>query len=408
MKNILYVVWDAPESRYLEGLFLPIFAGLEDHGYKFHVLRFTWRNEDGSGKFKTDTAQACRARGIAYREVLTLRRPGGIGPFMSALAGGSAVDAAVADWSIDCVMPRAIMGSIPVLHSRAGRSNALVFDADGLAADERVDFSGLSRSSLVYRLLKRYERRMLQRAGSVIARSQGGIDIYRGIVNKDPDTFFESTNGRDPGVFYPRTQEQNLAVRKAMGIAGEAPLIVHNGSFGQKYMPNLELDIFQRMAERDASAVFLILTNAPQVARTYVVSHFGEVPPNIIVREVSFTDVPDILSACDVGICLIKETLSTKAVMPTKLGEFLLSGVGVLGTDVCIEAALFDRPFAYRVDPASAQEPDEAALWALNYTRHRQGLAHRARAHAEEHYGVSNSIASYADALNCAFDRQRS
>ena len=406
MKNILYVVWDAPESRYLEGLFLPIFSGLEKQGYKFHVLRFTWRDDSISADSGSRVAAACHDRGIAYREVLTLRKPGGIGPFFSAITGGRAVDMAVADWSIDCVMPRAIMGSIAVLHSRARRDCAIVFDADGLAADERADFSGLSRKSPVYKLLKRYERKMLSMAGSVISRSENGVAIYRGITDVPREAFFVSMNGRDPDMFFPRPADENRKTREELGIPFDVPLIVHNGSFGEKYMPELELEVFRQIERCNPASRLLILTNAPHIAQSYVSSKFGRTPANIHIVELPFAKVPSVLAAGDVGLCLIEDAISTKAVMPTKLGEFLLSGVGVLGTGVCIDDALFNMPVAYRIDPGKPETIQDAADWALSYVIKRNAFAQTARSFAIDNYSVAQSIKSYSNAIAYAFENQ--
>jgi hypothetical protein len=40
--RVLFITWDGPHLTYLESLFLPILAGLRDHGFEFDVLQFTW------------------------------------------------------------------------------------------------------------------------------------------------------------------------------------------------------------------------------------------------------------------------------------------------------------------------------------------------------------------------------
>ena len=75
MRNILFITWDSPETRYLERLFLPIFTGLRARGYRFHVLQFSW----GSEEIAEARAALCAKSDIPYRKIIRDATLGGSG-----------------------------------------------------------------------------------------------------------------------------------------------------------------------------------------------------------------------------------------------------------------------------------------------------------------------------------------
>ena len=139
-KNILFVTWDGPNSPFLLGLFLPIFAALRPHGFRFHVLQFSW----SSAAEQATLAQACAAAGVAYRSARVWRRPVTIGAVATALVGRMHVRRAMRQWQIDLLMPRSTLPAVAAIAAAGhGRSRIpVLLDADGLPHDERVEFGG--------------------------------------------------------------------------------------------------------------------------------------------------------------------------------------------------------------------------------------------------------------------------
>lgn len=406
LKNVLYVSWDGPQVSYLEGLFLPIFLGLRERGYAFHVLQFTWDEpRDLQKEDKVDTSAtevACGKAGIPYERITICRRLGGIGPYLSARSGSAKVDSLVAKWSIDVIMPRSIMGAIAVAHSDSVMRLPVVFDADGLAADERADFNGLSRSSFTYLMLKFYERHMISRAQAVIGRTQAACRIYED-YDKKPSAhkYFVSVNGRDPRQFYPTSEKERLAARGGLGLPHKAPIILHSGSFGEKYCPNDEIDFVQKVRERQPDTHFLILTGETLAATRFVERELGEIPNWIVIRYVPFREMAPIISSCDFGLCFVSPAVSTQAVQATKLGEFLLSGLSVVATPNMLTKELLGMPFAFSWQPYPGIN-EAAARWFNNCLSNRESLRAHARAFALKYLTVDESVCAYDNALRRA------
>ena len=141
--RVLFITWDGPQVEYLESLFLPIFAGLRDNGIASDVLQFRW----GSQEQMDAIARLCADAGSGYRAVTVARRFGGAGAVATALAGAYHVRRAVRYFGSDVLMPRSLMPALATLAAGGAKLAPILFDADGLAADERVEFGGTVRTA---------------------------------------------------------------------------------------------------------------------------------------------------------------------------------------------------------------------------------------------------------------------
>ncbi len=135
-RNVLFVTWDGPETDYLRGLFLPIFAGLAAHGYRVHVLQFTWAD----AARRRAEAEACAARGVSYRSHGVLRRPLGPGSLLTAIHGRRAVRRAVRELGIDIVMPRSTLPALATMLAFRADVHVLtsLFEGSPLAIGEAM------------------------------------------------------------------------------------------------------------------------------------------------------------------------------------------------------------------------------------------------------------------------------
>ena len=223
-RRIVFVTWDGPQVSYLDGLFVPIFRGLRPYGIEFSVLQFTW-----AGREQVEAQRlACVAAGIDYRAVRIWRRPGGIGPLGSVWWGTRALREVVATFGATAIMPRSLMPAMAVLRGGHWPEQRLIFDADGLMADERVDFAGLNPSGLTYRLLRDVEAEMVRRAEVTLVRTVAAADIMRHRAGPQTErrVVLTVSNGRDPAVFAPLTSEARIAARLEQALPLDAPVLV--------------------------------------------------------------------------------------------------------------------------------------------------------------------------------------
>ena len=357
MKNILFITWDGPQTSYMEGLFMPIFQEIAKRGdYQFHVVQFTWADD----KKIAHTQAAADKMGITYSAWPVLRKPNiSIGSLLTVLTSAGKIKKYIRENNIHIVMPRStfpamivnqinssfvsralfpfrgLRGSafFPFRGLRGGKvpfrgfRGKLIFDADGLSLEERIDFAGLKRESFQYKLMKSAETKMLKSADAVITRSQKAIDIHIAHIGESYRSKFSVVfNGRDKNVFayQPTIREK---VRKELGLKDEL-LFVYAGSLGPQYCLNEMLEIFQAYAENHL-AKFLILTGNTEFAEQNIPSELKE---HVILKSVPSEKVSFYLNGGDVAFGLRKPTFSMQGVAPIKLGEYLLCGLPVIAS----------------------------------------------------------------------------
>lgn len=392
--KILFVTWDGPQVHYLESLFLPIFSELKRDGFAFDVLQFRW----GSAAEEAAVRSVCEAAGCGYRSV-RIWRWGALGAFATALFGGLKVRRAVRHFGSDAVMPRSVLPSLAVLAGGIPRLKPVLLDADGLEIDERVEFSGLSATGLVYRILRDIEAQIVRRSKAIIVRTPATRDVLmaRAGPPADPSRYTVVANGRDGGVFHPFDEAGRRAVRSELGIADDAPLIAYVGSFGPKYRTDAIGELAMEMRVRRPDTRLLFLSLAPDQVRAELFGRFPEMSEFATLVRSPPQDVARYLAAADVGTVFINETFSTRAVLPVKTGEYLLCGVPVVGTvatgdnSAALDAGVF---FDDRLGP------DAAARWLIEeILPKREEYRRRARTVGLERFSLEKSIVDYRGAL---------
>lgn len=388
--KLLFVTWDGPQVTYLESLFLPIFVGLRAHGIQVDVLQFRWGDEALTER----TRSACARAGIGYCAVKVARMLGPAGPFLTAFFGGWHVQRAVQAFRSDLIMPRSLMPAIAVMTAGGAGLKPLVFDADGLAADERADLQDTGRKSLTYRMLRWVESRTVRAAAAVLVRTPAAADILADRAGVSRDRFKVVANGRDEQIYHPRDAATRGRIRASLGIPVDAPLILYLGSVGPKYRFDSISQFADALARRAPMARLLVLTGSPDLATQAM----GADPPlSPIVLQLPPEAVPDYVASADLGLAFFRLTFSIQATVPIKVAEYLMCGVPVVGTSAvgqaqsAVEAGVF-------LDEGAGM--DAAVAWLLtDIIPNRESYRTRTRAEAMKNFGLRRSIEDYADAL---------
>lgn len=396
--NILFVTWDGPQVSYLEGLFLPIFKALKPADVHVYVLQFTWGDPEKIERSRL----ACQDAGCGYEMVPVIRSPVALGSLISAIKGYRHIRRVIKQQKIDTVMPRSTLPALSSLLALRGRSEHLVFDADGLALDERVDFAGQSPSSAVYRLLRDIEAQAVRRADVVLTRSVKSVDIQlaragAGTLN---NKFYVVTNGRETSTFSPGTAESRSAMRTSLGIAKNTPLLVYAGSIGPQYCIDQMLRLFELVREQRSDAKLLILTGSPKLMHQALQVN-PEWTGQVIVKSVAVKEVPAYLACADLGLAFRQLTFSMQGVAPIKLGEYLLCGLPLVATRGIGDTHNIDAKAGFMVDKMDEAELHSVAQWFIEHVLpNRSILRDHSRAIGLAHFSLEASAASYQRALS--------
>lgn len=392
--NILFVTWDGPQVTYLEGLFVPIFERLRRHGIKVHVLQFTWASLDVIERRR----QTCSAAAIPFRTIQVCRRPASLGVLATVFLGALKVRRCIRDWGIDTLMPRS---TLPAWACQIAGKGVLplVFDADGLPLDERLEFGGWKASAFTYRVMRDIEAQAVRRSKIVLVRTSIAATILAHRAGPiDPKKFHIVSNGRDANTFRPITEKaERDATRAQLGLQ-EGPLIVYAGSFGPQYCTEEMFDLFRRIKGKRADAKLLLLSGSPTEFSDALAKH-PDISSATEVRSVKAAEIPTILSCCDFGLALRRRTFSMQAVAPIKVGEYLLTGLPVIVSAGVGDDHLPDY-VCFRVGTMDSDNLERAASWvAASLAAGEPDLRSRCHQVGRAEFSLEGSEQSYADAL---------
>lgn len=393
MKNILFITWDGPQTSYMEGLFMPIFAQIQKQSsYRFHVIQFTW----GTKERISITQKKAQELNIIYTAKKVVRKPNtAVGSLFSIYNAIPFLKKYIENYAIDIVMPRSIMPSIMI--NRLKKSSfKILFDADGLPIEERVDFSGLKETSYLYTFLKKEEKLLLQKANTVITRSRKAVRLHLEHLDSDnSDKFFVVTNGRDINFFKPNADDNNR-VRAELDLKSDTKVFLYSGSLGPQYGWDLMIKIFKRYLQINHNSVFVILTGNLDFAKkrlpTYLHNH-------IIVKSCPFDEVQKYLSIGDMAFAIRDPKPSMQGVAPIKLGEYLLMGIptiascGIGDTDEILSG----NTNCFLFDHEASDAIDQALLFidkTIAFNRD------EIREYGIPHFSIESSVSSYLNALN--------
>jgi len=325
-KNLLFITWDGSQTSYMEGLFMPIFKEISAHeAISFHVIQFTW----GTKERTQITSRFAENLGIKYTSFKINRKPVAIiGSLFSILKGIGFVKNYIREHNIDIVMPRSTMPAIMV--NRIKNINIkIIFDADGLPLEERIDFAGLSRNSKQYLWFKAEETKMLKNADGVITRSHRSVDFHLKTIGVSYKNKFNVVfNGRNSTFFKPN-REEKTHTRTELGISDNDKVFVYCGSLGPQYGWNEMTMIFENYLNNHSNAFFLILTGSPSFAENNL---SDSIKKNTIIKSVAFDEVPKYLNVADVAFAFREPRLSMQGVAPIKLGEYLLMNLPTIAS----------------------------------------------------------------------------
>jgi glycosyltransferase involved in cell wall biosynthesis len=362
MTKLLFIVWDGPQVSYLDGLFFPIFKKIQEYkNIEFHIIQFSW----GEQAKKTKLQLLAKDYGFHYTYQQVNRKPNPLpGALISVFLGAQFIKKYIKKNKIQIVMPRSTMPAIMINIANKGINANVIFDADGLPLEERVDFSGLKRSSFNYKILKFQETKILKRANAVVTRSTKSINIHLDTIGKHfHHKFFVVSNGRDPDFFTP-SEEKRFLYRDQLGIKRDDLVFVYCGSLGPQYGLVEMLEIFSRYHSIEPRSKFLIITGSPSYLSGMIPL---EIESQVLVKSLPFEKVPSYLNVADIAFAIRKPSYSMQGIAPIKLGEYMLLGLPCIASKGIgdTEPIIKNAPGSFLFDHDRDDNVEKVLQWIL-------------------------------------------
>ena len=238
----------------------------------------------------------------------------------------------------------------------------------------------------VYRLVKRLETRFLRDADAIVvltSRARTTIERWPRL-SLPPVTVIPTCVDLD-----------RFSVATRPGSIALAPVFVYAGSLGTWYMLDEMLAFVEEGVGRFPSGRFVILTrNRDEVTRALERARLAR--ETVTVATASPEAVPGWLARAHVGLAFYKPGWARQATCPTKIGEYLATGLPVIVNGVVgdVESVIGTNRVGVVIPEFSRQAYGQALddlekLWAD------PGLSARCREVAETHFALSSGVSQY-------------
>jgi glycosyltransferase involved in cell wall biosynthesis len=118
-------------------------------------------------------------------------------------------------------------------------------------------------------------------------------------------------------------------MRKKLNIENRF-VITYVGSFGGWYLTDEMADFFKAAKHKNADSFALVLTQSNPEMISELLKNHGLSENDFYISKVSPAEISKYLSAADAAISFIKPCYSKLSSSPTKIAEYLISGVPVI------------------------------------------------------------------------------
>jgi glycosyltransferase involved in cell wall biosynthesis len=330
----LYICYFGLREPLVQTQVLPYLRELRDGGIKVFLLTFepnaakNWSNEDVA-KQKKDLA----AEGIEWAHLAYHKNPSVAATFFDIICGAWFARKLVRREKIDVIHGRShvatLMGAL--VKKVSSRPLKLIFDIRGLLAEEYTDAGNWKEGGLLYRTVKKVERRLFKTSDAFVVLTERVRDI---LFPGSRETGFDA-GGRPVEVipccvdierFEAAGNISRDEVLRELGLENRL-VIAYVGSFGGWYMARETADFFKAARDHNDAAFALILTqSSPETIRPLLLER-GYTESDFLIKKVSPAKIPRLLRASDLALSFIKPCYSKLSSSPTKIAEYLASGV---------------------------------------------------------------------------------
>lgn len=395
--RVVYLTLDGVMQPLGSSQVLAYLRGLRELGHEFSLVSLEREVDTSSPDRLASMAETMDEAGIDWRwdNYSEGSKPTDIGKNLA--TAFALVADVVADGDAEAVHARSYLSALVALSIRTLLGTPYIFDFRGFWIDERVDDGRWFTRPAAYRAAKGIERLLYERASGIVSLTNPAADELRNGTLADLGTIplsviptctdFEAFR-RDTPVTAPEVvaTAEELSDKLVIGYIGAI-----NGA----YCVDESLDLFNEIARLRPDAHLLCLTR--QIDEMWrCVEEAGVERTRVTVKSAQYTQMPQWIQLLDWGLVMRRTTFANRAAMPTKLAEFLATGVRPIqygcndevrswvertGTGVVLET----------LDPAEIRL---AAQFIATSSIDDDALE-RARGLARDHFGLESGTLSY-------------
>ncbi|MFQ5760460.1 MAG: glycosyltransferase family 4 protein [Acidiferrobacterales bacterium] len=329
----LYICYFGLRQPLVQTQVLPYLRQLRSGGIEVSLLTFepsqrrAWSQEDVKG-----WQAKLQAEGIGWFSLAYHKRPTLPATLYDIAAGAWIASRLVRRYSIDVLHARShVAAAIGTLVKKLA-GGRLIFDIRGFMPEEYTDAGLWPAGGHLYRWSKIAERRLFAAADAfVVLTERARALLFQDGVNTD-------RLGRPVEVipccvdlerFRVADALSRDEVRKELGLKCRR-VLVYIGALGGWYLTDEMAEFLAVAHQQNPSTYSMILTQSPPDIMAEQLRKLGIAEEEYLIHRVLPEEIPRYLKAADIALSFIKPCYSKLASSPTKLAEYLVSGLPVI------------------------------------------------------------------------------
>ncbi len=215
-----------------------------------------------------------------------------------------------------------------------GKKPKMLFDIRGFFPEEYTDAGVWKENGWLYKSVKRVEKWLFKESdGFVVLTEKARAILFPESTETGFDKFQRPVEVIPCCVNLKRFEAANddsrREIRKQLNVENRF-VVAYVGSFGGWYLTSEMADFFKTAKEKNAASFALVLTQSSAEMIAELLKNRGLTEKDFYIAKLAPSEIPRYLSAADAAISFIKPCFSKLSSSPTKIAEYLISGVPVI------------------------------------------------------------------------------
>ena len=337
MIKTLYLCYFGLREPLVQTQVLPYLRQIRDGGVKVSILTFEPNAKEKWTKQQVEEERSkLAAEGIDWHFLPYHKRPTVPATLYDLLCGVYFTWKFIRREKVDVLHARVqlptLIGAIARKFSR--HKPKIIFDIRGFFPEEYTDGGIWKENGWLYKMVKHNEKWLLKEAdGFVVLTEKAQQILFPESAEDGFDKFGRPVEVIPCCVDLSRFSTANKTsrdeMRKKYNLENRQ-VITYIGSLGSWYLADEMADLMQAAREKDNSTFALILTqSAPEIMAERLKKR-GFADKDFLVIKVPHSEIPKYLSAADIALSFIKPCFSKLSSSPTKIAEYLASGLPII------------------------------------------------------------------------------
>lgn len=268
-----------------------------------------------------------------------------------------------------------------------------IFDMRGFWADERLDGGIWKKDSAIFKVTKKLEKSFLINADHIVSLTYAAVNEIKKFpyIKKDTLPISVISTCVDLDTFAPRSKD----------ASSENFVLGYLGTVGTWYLFEETVRAFKMLLIERPNSKILIVNRDEHVFILHTLKKFNVSLDSVELISANHVDVPSLIKRMHATVFFLKPLFSKQAAAPTKLGEFLASGVPALINDGVGDMAYIIKENQTGIAIKNFNDITiKNGLIDLIALAEQEDIINRCRKTAEKNFALNEGIESYAKIYN--------